>query len=210
MIEKFKLFESKENYKTLGTNSSYWSWEDDADSITAYILLDNDESLYLKIHKVRTKHGLGAGKFEKTLEFIKIGTIHKANLKLVRSLLKKYAHTKSRAGHGFSTFWEDDEGNRMNLTDLISLHKPEKPIKKLKYIKTASDFKKPKTNKDIELVQYSERSYALFGEGTRDIKDELKKLNCRYNRFLTDPSTGKKRAGWICSIGKLDKVKKLL
>ena len=79
MLEKFKLFESKENYKTLGTNRSYWSWEDDADSITASILLDSDDSLYLKIHKVRTKHGLGAGKFEKTLEFLKFGTIQKAD-----------------------------------------------------------------------------------------------------------------------------------
>ena len=98
----------------------------------------------------------------------------------------------------------------MNLTDLIEMNKPEKPEKPLKYIKTPEEFKQPKQKKDIELVQYSDRAYALFGEGTKDIKDELSKLGCKYNKFLTDPLTGEKRAGWICSIGKLDKVKQLL
>lgn len=210
-MKKFNLFEQKENYKILGTNESYWSWDDDSVSIIAYILLyENTNELYLKIRKIHTKHGLGAGNYEKDLEFIKIGTIFKSDLKLVRSLLKKHAHQKSSTGHGFSIHWKDEEGNKMSLTDLIKLNQPNKPEKQLKYIKTPIEFKPSKEKKDIELVQYSDRSYALFGEGTKDIKEQLKSLGCRYNRFLTDPSTGQKRAGWICSIGKLDKVKQLL
>ena len=90
------------------------------------------------------------------------------------------------------------------------MHKPEKIKPELKHIKPISKFKEEPKNKDIELVKYSDRSYALFGEDTKKIKDELNILGCKYNRFLTDPTTGQKRAGWICSIGKLDKVKELL
>lgn len=200
----------EDNYKILGTNESYWGWEYDSDRVSAYILLDeNTNDIYLKIKKVHTKQGLGAGTRENILEFIKIGTIFKADLKLVRSLLKKHAHQRTSTSYGFSTHWTDDDGNKMNLTDLIKLNQPEKLDKQLKYIKTPTEYKQSK-KRDIELVQYSDRAYALFGEGTKDIKDELSKLGCRYNRFLTDPSTGEKRAGWICSIGKLDKVKQLL
>lgn len=213
MIKNFKIFEeyTVSSKKVLGTNESFWQYNDDADRVTAYILLDEDDSLYLEIKKVHIKSGIGAGTRSTLLESVSIGTLQKPNLTSVRSLLKKHAHQRSSAGRGFSTFWEDEEGNKMNLTDLINLNKPEKPMKKLKHIKSSSDFKKTEeVKKDIELVKYSDRSYALFGEGTKDIKDELIKLNCRYNKFLTDPKTGKKRAGWICAIGKVDKVKELL
>ena len=212
MIKYFKIFEFSENYEVIATNHSSYSWEDDYIEVTAQILLDKtDNALYLKMRKVHTKSGLGAGTFPRDLEFIKIGTLQKANLALVRSLLKKHGYDQSK----FSRFWKDDEGNKLSLTDLLELHKPEKPKRQLKHIEPfqsqITNKKAPKyENKDIELVQYSDRSYALFGLGTKDIKDELKALGCRYNRFLTDPKTGQKRAGWIFSIGKLDKIKELL
>ena len=59
-------------------------------------------------------------------------------------------------------------------------------------------------------MSYSALSHALFGEGTKKIKDDLAKLGCKYNKFLTDPKTGQKRAGWICSNRVLNDVKKLL
>ena len=212
--EKFlkRLFESKENYKILATNSSYWSWEDDSVNITARILLNqNDNSLYLKINEVHTKTGLGAGSFPKDLEYVKFGNLQKADLALVRSLLKKHSIPKSRAAKGFSIFWEDDEGNKMSLGDLIKMYKAELPKRELKHIKKIDlETETEKPNKDIELIQYSDRSYALFGEGTKQIKDELISLGCRYNRFLTNPSTGQKRPGWIFSINKLNKVKELI
>jgi hypothetical protein len=212
MIRHFKIFESNENYKVLASNYSYWSWEDDSVNITAQILLDlNDNSLYLKIHEVHTKTGLGKGSFPKDLEFIKFGNLQKADLALVRSLLKKHSISKSRAAKGFSAFWEDEEGNKMGLGDLIKMYKADLP-KELKHIKPITTFEKPTItkNSNIELVKYSDRSYALFGDDTKKIKDDLLALGCRYNRFLTFPSTGQKRPGWIFSINKLDKVKKLI
>jgi len=209
----FRLFESIENYEVLGTNESSWSWDDDSDNITAQILLDrSDDSLYLKIRQVHTKHGLGAGQRSADLAFLKIGTLQKADLSIVRTLLKKHAHQKSRGGRGFSAFWIDEEGNKMNLTDLIKMHKPEKVKKEMKHIKpidTFDTFEEP-TKKDIEIVKYSDRSYAIFGKDTKEIKDDLLALGCKYNRFLTDPRTAEKRAGWICSLNKIDKIKEII
>lgn len=212
-MKHLQLFESVSDYQILGTNESNWSWEDDSNYRTAEILLNKSGNLYLKIHEVKTSDGLGGGKQTNTdLEFVKIGTLQKSNLSLVRSLLKQHAHEKTRAGSGFSRFWSDEEGNKMSLGDLISLHKPEKS--EMKHIKSISKFEEPiikqEQNKDIELVKYSDRSYALFGEGTRNIKDQLISLGCRYNRFLTDPKTGQKRPGWIFAISKLDKIKEIL
>jgi len=210
-MKHLQLFESVSEYEVLGTNKSYWSW---GDYRTAQILLDkNDNSLYLKIHQVHTNGGLGGGRTSNIdLENLKIGTLQKADLAKVRSLLKKHAHENTTASHGFSRFWSDDEGNKMSLGDLLSLHKPEVKKPEMKFIKPISKFEEPITQnvKDIELVQYSDRSYALFGEGTRNIKDQLIALGCKYNRFLTDPKTGQKKPGWIFAIGKLDKIKEII
>lgn len=214
-MKHLQLFESVGDYKVLGTNESNWSWEDDSDYRTAEILLDTDDSLYLKINQVYTSGGLGSGRQRDIdLEFIKIGTLQKADLAKVRSLLKQHAHERTRAGSGFSKFWKDEEGNKMSLGDLLSLHKPEIVKKEMKHIKPISKFEEPivkqQTNKDIELVKYSDRSYALFGDDTRNIKDQLIALGCKYNRFLTDPKTGQKRPGWIFAIGKLEKIKEII
>jgi len=216
MIKNFKLFEKMEdNYEVLSTNSSSWSWEYDSCSVIAQILLEkNSDELYLRIRETHTKSGIGAGTRSEDKEFVSIGTLQKPSLALVRSLLKKHSYDQSK----FSKFWEDKEGNRMSLGDLIKMYKSEKPKKSLKYIKPISDFDSQIINKaapkyvekDIELIQYSDRSYALFGEGTKTIKDQLKEFGCKYNRFLTDPRTGEKKAGWIFSIGKLNKIKELL
>jgi len=208
MITNFKIFEQsglEPNEEIIATNKSYWSWEYDAHTVTANIILDNaDDSLYLKITKTHTKSGLGAGKFTTELVNMKIGDTRKADLGTVRSLLKKYGMDQVK----FSKHWEDDEGNKMSLTDLLSIYKPKKETnpKKIENIKTY----KPKriSKKDIDLVKYSDRAYALFGDGTKEIKGELSKIGGRYNRYLTDPRTKEKRAGWIFSVTKLDKIKK--
>jgi hypothetical protein len=207
-MKHIKLFEKMEgNYEVLATNYSSWSWEYDHCNTTASILLDrNTNELYLKIRETHTKTGIGAGSRSEDKELVSIGTLDKPSLAIVRSLLKKHGHDANK----FSVHWEDEEGNKMSLGDLLKLRKPVKPKRELKYIKPIETFKEPKIEKDIELVQYSERSYAIFGEGTKAIKDELKTLGCKYNRFLTDPRTGEKKAGWIFSIGKLDKIKELL
>lgn len=207
MIKNFKLFESGENYEVLATNNSYWSWEYDSIDVVAKILLDKStESLYLKITKTHSKTGIGSGVRTSELELVNIGTLQKPDLSKVRPLLKKHGMDQRK----FSVHWEDEEGNKMSLSDLLKMHKPEKPKRELKHIEPISNFEESKNTKDIELVQYSDRAYAIFGAGTREIKDELLKIGCRYNRFLTYPKTGEKRPGWICSINKVDLVKDLL
>lgn len=212
MLTSFKLYESSDNFEILATNRSFYSWEYDHHEATAQILLDkNDDSLYLKIRNVHSKSGLGAGTYPKDLEFIKIGNLQKADLKLVRTLLAKHGYSQSK----FSTHWEDKEGNKLTLSELLQEYKPEKPEKvkniekKLKHIEPITSFE-DRVKKDLELVKYSDKSYALFGKDTIKIKDDLMKLGCRYNKFLTDPATGQKRAGWIFSNNKMDLIQELI
>lgn len=209
------FFENIENYEVIATNYSSYNWEYDNRKVTAQILLDKSTSeLFLKIRKVHVKTGLGAGTYPQDLEFISVGTLQKPDLQLVRTLLKKHGYDQKK----FSVHWKDEEGNKMSLGDMIKMHKPEKTKRVLKHIKSPEDFASQITTKespkyesdDIELVQYSDRSYAIFGSGTKTIKDQLKELGCKFNRFLKDPKTGEKRAGWIFPSSKLDKVKELL
>jgi hypothetical protein len=207
MIKNFKIFEnSNNNLKVLGNNESYWSWEYDSTSVLAEVLLnESNGSLILKITKTHSKTGIGAGNRTEQVAFESIGNINKPDLVKARSLLKKHALSRSSASKGFSIHWKDEEGNKMTLSELIKLNKPEK---ELKHIKNISNFKEESTN--IEIVKYSDKSYALFGEDTKNIKDKLIELGCRYNRFLTDPTTGEKRPGWICSTRNIDNVKDIL
>ena len=59
----------------------------------------------------------------------------------------------------------------------------------------------------IEVVDYKERSYAVFGN-TYDIKDQLKELGAYYNKFLN--YEGRKRPGWIVSKKKKDELEKII
>ena len=56
---------------------------------------------------------------------------------------------------------------------------------------------------DVKLVDYSEKAVAVIGN-TYEIKDELKELGGRFNRFLT--VEGSKVAGWVFSKGKADEI----
>lgn len=63
------------------------------------------------------------------------------------------------------------------------------------------------TIEGIEVVDYSEKAIAVFGE-TKAIKEQLKELGGRFNPSLN--YNGEKRAGWIFSKKKADKVRELL
>ncbi len=63
------------------------------------------------------------------------------------------------------------------------------------------------TPEGLEIVNYSEKAIAVFGE-TKAIKDELKKLGGKFNPALKH--NGEKRAGWIFSKKQADKVRALL
>lgn len=221
MIKNFKIFETNtENYELLAYNNSSYSWEDSYGYVKAEVYLDKtDGSLYLDITKTSGNSGINRYKnTRKLVDYISIGNTTKPNLKLVKTLLAEHAYKGSRAESNFSKFWTDNEGNKMTLSDLIISFKPEilirekKPKennskeKELKHIKSKNDYEK--TN--IELVKYSDFSYALFGTDTIKIKDKLNILGCKYNKFLTDPKTGEKRPGWIFSNKRLDDVKKII
>jgi hypothetical protein len=60
----------------------------------------------------------------------------------------------------------------------------------------------------VEVIKYSERAIALKGEGTRKIKDDLKTLGGKFNRYLK--SENGIFAGWIFSVKKLNEVTELL
>lgn len=69
----------------------------------------------------------------------------------------------------------------------------------------------PKTEKnaDIQLLNYSDRAFAVFGN-TKPIKDQLKQMGGKFNAYLTHPETKEKTAGWIFSIKNIDTVKGFL
>lgn len=60
---------------------------------------------------------------------------------------------------------------------------------------------------DVRMVDYSEKAIAVIGK-TYEIKDDLKALGGRFNKFLT--VDGKQVAGWIFSKSKQDEVSNLL
>lgn len=60
---------------------------------------------------------------------------------------------------------------------------------------------------DLELVKYSDKSLALFGN-TKPIKEQLKEMNGRYNPFLN--YKGEKRAGWIFSKNRTQQLQELI
>ena len=60
------------------------------------------------------------------------------------------------------------------------------------------------TSTKVEIINYSERAFAVVGEGTRILKDDLKKLGGKYNASLTCG------AGWIFSVKSLDSVRSFL
>ena len=68
--------------------------------------------------------------------------------------------------------------------------------------------KSQKESSDIDFVIYNEKSIAVVGEGTRDIKDDLKDVGGRFNASLT--IDGKRKAGWIFSGTKEKELIKLL
>ena len=60
------------------------------------------------------------------------------------------------------------------------------------------------TSTKVEIINYSERAFAVVGEGTKILKDDLKKLGGKYNANLTCG------AGWIFSVKSLDSVRSFL
>lgn len=64
-----------------------------------------------------------------------------------------------------------------------------------------------KSNLKLVLVDYSEKAIALFGD-TKEIKDSLKEIGGRFNKFLTH--NGEKQPGWIFSKTKTNELELLI
>lgn len=62
----------------------------------------------------------------------------------------------------------------------------------------------------MQLINYSERSFVIFGDDTVIYKELIKTLGGKWNRNLTHPITGKKFAGWIFSNRRLTDVSEKL
>lgn len=72
--------------------------------------------------------------------------------------------------------------SKLGMTPSTSISKPRQPV--------TTEGNKP------EIVNYGERAFAIFGD-TREMKDSLSQLGGRFNRFLTNPKTQQREAGWI-------------
>jgi hypothetical protein len=59
----------------------------------------------------------------------------------------------------------------------------------------------------MESLDYTEKSFVVFGEDTKNHKDKLKELGGRYNPNLTHPVTKEKMSAWIFSNKQKEKVK---
>ncbi len=71
----------------------------------------------------------------------------------------------------------------------------------------SEEVKPVETVSGFEIVEYSEKSIAVFGD-TKSIKEELKALGGKFNPALKN--NGEKRAGWIFPKKQADKVRALL
>ena len=65
-------------------------------------------------------------------------------------------------------------------------------------------------NSNVKIYDYSDRAIAIYGDykDILPIKDKLKEIGCRYNKFLN--INGVKTPGWIVSAKKRDEVEKII
>jgi hypothetical protein len=50
---------------------------------------------------------------------------------------------------------------------------------------------------NVELQDYSDKSFVVRGEGTRDLRESLKAFGGKWNSRLTDKATGEKFGAWL-------------
>ena len=64
-------------------------------------------------------------------------------------------------------------------------------------------------NSTMRLVKYSDNCIVLTGEKTRYYKDEIKKMNGKYNANLKDDK-GDKYSGWVFHVSQEEALKKFI
>lgn len=59
----------------------------------------------------------------------------------------------------------------------------------------------------VEFIDYSDKSFVVRGEKTKEYVQRLKEEGGKFNNYLTDKVTGKKFGGWIFKKSDLDRIK---
>jgi len=62
----------------------------------------------------------------------------------------------------------------------------------------------------MELLDYTDKSFIILGEKTKELKDKLKDLGGRYNPHLTHPESKEKIAAWIFSKKNKEKLEEFV
>lgn len=117
---------------------------------------------------------------------------------------KKFRYLKATS-NDLNFKFEDSGYNRQETVQtettayIIPMQKTaqEQPIQA--QIKTQQQTTVPAEKAQIEVVNYSEKAVAIFGD-TKNIKDKLKEIGARFNPFLM--KGGVKTAGWILPASK--------
>jgi hypothetical protein len=61
---------------------------------------------------------------------------------------------------------------------------------------------------NVELQDYSEKSFVVRGEGTREHRESLKAMGGKWNSRLTDKATGEKFGAWLFWSDKRSEIEK--
>ena len=151
--------------------------------------------------------------YEKFLE-LKGNTDYIINNKTFKQLFGDYGHKRLLKIRKERKKEDRQREKLMNEPDVQETPKPVNEPKPAKIRKKKFNFDEQiesgtpvQKREDIEVVDYKERSYALFGN-TYDIKDQLKDMGAYYNKFLTH--NGRKQPGWIVSKKKKAELEKII
>jgi len=214
-IKSFKLYENLEPSKLvpIATNEINWGWEDDSTHIKATVFFEptGTNELFLSIRRVHIKQGIGAGQFPSDLvSYEPIGSIDKPDLRKVQQILGEHKlGSSSRAGGGgFKRQWIDIKGDKLSLGKIITNSRYLR-MTNLKNRLAKKHTPKTEPMEGVNIMKYG-RGYAVYGQGTKAIKDKLKQVGARFNFRLTHPETGEKFVGWVISPNKLEQVKELI
>jgi len=81
-----------------------------------------------------------------------------------------------------------------------------------KIVETQNKVAEPVLNNDIDLrlVNYSDKSVAVFGASTYQFRKSLASVGGTFNKFLTNPDTKQREAGWIYSIRNKAELEKII
>lgn len=122
-------------------------------------------------------------------------------IKKVQSFVMQYIHDDS---DGMIDYFD------RNIYDYYEIGKYDKPFQLIEVEQTKESDKnenKPGTIGLFEIVDYSEKAVAVFGD-TKTIKDELKSIGGKFNPRLN--YNGGKRAGWVFPKSKRETLENVL